>query len=170
MVTDEVPRASLELRWTDRQTGPHTVNTAVGGPSTRMFLDFVVDGVSLYELFTKLGFDVISCLAVCWTTESQLESVKRLTGEGEPDSHAGQCSLFVCPECGGRDCGVVTVKVSREPDTISWSDIAWERYEIEEIDGRSVMSPTYELLDVGPLTFDARQLHETLSHLPPNGE
>jgi hypothetical protein len=171
--------ARLELRWTNRRAGPKTVNTSFTGmtpdgelisaASPRRFLDFVVDGVSLYAVIQGLGYDLISCLDSYSMCDPQFTSAKRLFGETEPDSHARQCSLFVCPECANLDCGVVTVKVDRGGKIISWSDIAWEHYDLEDEDVGSVMVPSYKRLDaVGPFEFDAARLRDALLRPPPD--
>src|SRR5262245_13343238 len=80
--------SKLEMAWRHRAGG--------GGATARRYLDFIVDGKSLFEMISG---DLIGRLG--WgTSETDKESVNILLLEKQPDISNGRCLLYVCPECG----------------------------------------------------------------------
>jgi hypothetical protein len=91
--------------------------------SEREFLDFVVDGISLWQLCRSEGLDNISCV---WLPDVYKPAVKRLLLQEPADFPDGRVSLYVCAECGGIDCGAVAVLITQRENIVTWSDFAYQ--------------------------------------------
>jgi hypothetical protein len=147
----------------NRLTLRESQRTGGGGRTPRTFLDFVVDGRSLYDLLVSRGFDSIPCLG--WgPLDSQKAAVERLLRRKEPDFPNERTSLFVCAECGDLDCGAVSVMVERAGDEIVWRDFAFENTYDSELQRD-------RLEDVGPFRFNGREylvvLAQSTERAPP---
>jgi len=120
--------------------------------SRKWFLDFIIDGVSLYDEISKQT-DYISFLGWSGRPDLEGEDIKRLLGDGEPNASEGQCTIYVCPECGDIGCGAITVRVEKTGDSVSWSNFAEQNtnYELAV----QVLSPIHSL---GHYTFDYKKL------------
>jgi hypothetical protein len=141
----------LELRPAERPGG--------GGKTRRDFLDFVVDGRSLFDELTRRGHDLVSCLG--WGDPAwRAEGAARLLRRVEPDLPGGRTALFVCPECGDLDCGAVSAVVAREGEAIVWRDLAFEHAYMAE-GGRGVEP----LPGLGPFRFHPAEYHAALAPL-----
>jgi len=128
--------------------------------SERRFLDFVINGESLWETVGKPG-DIVSILCFDYAVESK-KAVDRLLLTERADLPNNRRSLFVCSECGDLGCGAITVVVVKERDTITWKDLGYEsNYE----DSVSLA----DFKSVGPFTFNSaeyeRTLHQALERL-----
>jgi hypothetical protein len=100
--------SSLELQWKLRP---------VGGMSTeRRYLDFVVNGTSLYDLL-ELG-DQVSALG-SWPPDFERGHIQQLL------SAPGRAALYVCAGCSGLDCGALTVYIERKREGFVWRDFAF---------------------------------------------
>ena len=122
--------------------------------SERHFLDFVVDGKSLWEALGE-RHDMVSILCAEYSSGETAKAVGRLLLNGKADLPNARRSFFVCSECGDLGCGAITAVVERQGDTITWKAFGYEN--------------TYEdkiLLDaystVGPFMFDATTYERTL--------
>ncbi len=105
--------STLEIRWQ---------NCVVDGVQTaQRFLDFVINGQSLYEKFDGL----ISPLG--WgPIEENRNAVARFLCEAEPDFPNNRTSVYICQVCGGLDCGAISVVIERAGDHIIWRDIGYQ--------------------------------------------
>jgi hypothetical protein len=98
---------------------------ASGTMTEREFLDFVVDGTSLFDELRQRDYEFVSCL--CGSLGSlESESRERLSLRRSGDLPSGRISLYVCPECGDSGCGTVSVRVSKQGTTIVWSEFGYE--------------------------------------------
>jgi hypothetical protein len=88
-------------------------------------LDFVVSGRSLYKELTRRGLDVVPRLG-SKLVPVDVETRDLLLLERTGDTPTGRVSLYVCPLCQHLGCGVVSAKITREGEDISWSDFVWE--------------------------------------------
>jgi hypothetical protein len=132
--------SSLELRWRVRSGG--------GGRTERRYLDFVVDGKSLYD---RLGVgDQVTPLG-CWPFETEREHIQQLL------SASGRVPLYVCAECGDLGCGAITALVERTPDGFVWRDFAFENnYDASITDAESYRA-------VGPFVFNKTEYWRVLN-------
>jgi len=122
--------------------------------SKRHFLDFVVDGKSLWEALGK-RHDMVSILCAEYSADETAKAVGRLLLNQKADLPNDRRSFFVCSECGDLGCGVITAVIERQGGTITWRAFGYENTYEDEI-----------LLDayntVGPFTFDATAYECTL--------
>lgn len=122
--------------------------------SERNFLDFVVDGQSLWEALGKKR-DQVSIFCVEYAAEETAKAVARLLLHEKAYLPFGRCSLFVCSECGDLGCGTVTALVEQEGGTITWKAFGYENTYEDKI-------WLDEYSTVGPFAFDARAYENTL--------
>ncbi|ULK96597.1 hypothetical protein [Bradyrhizobium sp. I71] len=114
----------------------------------RHTFDFVVNGVSLFKATQASASDMCGCLSdACFepdlASRFNVKAVNMLT----LDLQAGvghRAVLFGCPECADLACGVITVLVSRDENSVQWSDFAYE----------NGFEPEIKRADVGPFVFD----------------
>jgi hypothetical protein len=122
----------------------------------REFLDFVVDGRSLFEeLVRSRGTDLVSAL---WldkkSVEASVRAAQTLMLLRPSELPTGRCSIFICPECGDLGCGAVTAVIERQQTGYRWRDFVLQNdYEHD---------PVAEYNDVGPFSFDATDYESTL--------
>jgi hypothetical protein len=122
------------------------------GAIGRKFLDFVVEGQSLYELLGQ-QFDTVSCLAQWPNSNAAQTAVNRLLLREEADFPNNRRSLYVCGECGGLDCGAISVIIEAEQDKVTWHSFGYERDWDEQIE---------EFSSIGPFIFNKAQYTTTL--------
>ena len=128
---------------------PGTVGPVKRGPfkTERPFLDFVIDGVSLYEAAAK-DRDLVSAI---WmeppVPEERMRAIRRLLATEPGDASDGRVSLYVCPECGDLGCGAITIRIEGTSEEILWRDFGYENsYEAHVERG--------PLASLGPYRFD----------------
>jgi hypothetical protein len=131
-----------------------TQNANGPAKSERHFLDFVVDGESLWGALGK-RHDMVSIDCTEYSADHTEQAVGRLLLNEKADLPNDRRSFFVCSECGDLGCGAITAVVGRKGETITWKTFGYEN--------------TYEdriLLDahctVGPFTFNATAYERTL--------
>jgi hypothetical protein len=122
--------------------------------SERHFLDFVVNGQSLWEALGK-RHDMVSILCLEFPPDESAKAIKRLLLNEKADLPNSRRSLFVCSECGDIGCGQITTIIDKKERTISWKDFGYENNYEDKIDLAS-----YETF--GPLTFDKVAYERTL--------
>ena len=141
--------STIELKKTHRKPGL--------GKTKREFLDFSIDGTSLYEALTDRGFDNISCLG--WSdVQGQQVAIDRLLCRAPADFLDERISLYICPECGDLDCGAISLIIQEEEGFVVWRDFGFENMYEENIERES-------LADVGPFFFDKRRYEELFTGL-----
>jgi hypothetical protein len=142
------PLSTLSLSKRDRDVSGGGTRTA------RSFLDFVVDGTSLYDAIGRRS-DLISTLWVHpEAAEEQQKAVRRLLGFEQGDLPGDRVSLYICPECGDLGCGAITLKIGFGVQEVIWYEFGHENTYEESIDRASYSS-------IGPFRFD-RQAYENL--------
>jgi hypothetical protein len=125
-----------------------------GGRTERSFLDFEVDGSSLFDLLVARGHDCITPLG--WGDRALERATLRRLRLEDPPSFAGKREpLFVCAECGDLGCGAVTARISAAKGLVEWSDLAWQT------DWGEPSRAGYE--DVGPFLFEFRAYRAALT-------
>lgn len=139
--------STLDVVWTTRPGG--------GGSTERRYRDFRIDGRTLSSI---LKIDVISPFGWGASVAEEVAAIDRLLRRAEPDLPDGRTSLYVCPECGGLDCGAVSVVVDRGPGIVIWRDFAFQN----NYDG-DVQRESFERL--GPFAFSGHEYHELLEQL-----
>lgn len=122
--------------------------------SERHFLDFVINGASLWERLGKAR-DMVSILCVEFSAEETAKAVNRLLLSENANLPKDRRPLFVCSECGDLGCGTITAQVEKREGIVTWKNIGYENnYEDRvELD---------EYSTVGPFTFEAVAYEQTL--------
>jgi hypothetical protein len=134
------------LQWQDRRTRR--------AQTPRRFLDYVIDGESLYE---RHGGNLISCLG--WSEDEQ--AAARLLRDEPPDL-GDRVAVYICPECWQLDCGAMTVRIERDGQEIDWAAPAMTWREGDE------WRHDYDAFADWPeLRFDAREYVRAISSRTP---
>ena len=118
----------------------------------RDFLDFVVDGQSLFDVVGR-KLDSVSCLAWFPAIDESVRQAERLLLRQPAELADGRRSLYVCGECGDLGCGAITVVVQEDGDKIVWSEFGRQNDRDEELD---------RFDDVGPFVFNKNQYVQIL--------
>ena len=136
--------STIDLKWRDRDL------TAKQLP--RRFLDFIIDGQSLYD---QLG-DLISPLGWFPPKYHQV-AIDRFLLLGPPDFPDGRRSICVCGECGDLGCGALAAVIENVGDRIVWKDFKYQNNydpDIGYVDG--------DYSHLGPFSFDVDQYIDTI--------
>lgn len=89
------------------------------------YLDFHVDGRPLRDWFDHTH-DVITTLNRPWLNTLD-DGIGELTGrQPDPCLPTGRIALLRCAGCGDVGCGAITARLTITPQTVTWSDFAWE--------------------------------------------
>jgi hypothetical protein len=120
----------------------------------RVFFDFAVDGLSLYDSLAAARRDLVSLL---WknpvTPDTNQNAVRRLLTIEEADAPSGAVAVYVCPECGDPGCGAITVRISATKEEFIWEDFGYEN----NYDGERTLLPV-----IGPFRFTRAQYEAAL--------
>ena len=128
------------------------------------FLDFMVSGMSLYEIVGR-KHDFIGCLGWVGNKYDNDARARLLLGR-KPDLPSGRVSLYICPECADLGCGSIGAFVKADGDFFIWSDFAYEaNYDACEYgDQKKPFSPSIGGFRPGmigsPLTNDNREFDD----------
>lgn len=151
-------RMRFELQWCDREAGP--------ARAVRRFLDYVVDGESIFE---RIGQDMISPIG--WSATDQEDvAAARLLGEHVPDVD-DRVAIFVCSECGDVECGFVSARIERRGDEVIWKDFAnsWHDHFPDGPEGDAGDVWRHEPIDLNgqsELRFDAQEYRSAIVNGP----
>jgi hypothetical protein len=113
------------------------------------FLDFMIDGHSLFE--TLGNPNLVSCLAWFPVIEAVVKDADRLVLRAPADLPNNRRSLYICAACGDVGCGAMTVLITEHDDEIIWHDFGYEN----GWDGREPDLTSFE--GIGPFTFQKVQ-------------
>ena len=122
--------------------------------SERHFLDFVIDGESLWEKVGKPR-DSVSVICFEYSREETVKAVNRLLLNAKAVIPGDRRSLFICSECGDIGCGAVTAFLVRDGESIIWKDFGYENDYEENL-------RLGEYKQIGPWTFDWKQYESAL--------
>jgi hypothetical protein len=138
------------LEWRDRRVG--------SAQTPRQFLDYIVDGESLYE---QHGADFIGPLG--WLlVDADEEAARRLLRKEKLDVE-GRVAVYVCPECADLLCGAITAVIERVGDEIVWRSLAMSSY--DHLEGRRHHEATgFEAW--GELRFPATGYYDAIVNRP----
>lgn len=95
----------------------------VEGNQNRTFIDFIIDGKSLYQMLKK--YDLIPALG--WNSEEYQKQILDyfLLKQLHPYLYY-RYPVLVCPWCGEEECGFISIFIEREGDLIIWKDFKLE--------------------------------------------
>lgn len=123
----------------------------------RKYIDFIVSGQSLGQLFGLPDLDLIGTF--CWTDNNKFENkqIDEFLGLAKPELETGRTCFYVCPECGDIGCGAITAKIELTEKNVIWKEFGYENNYSEP------NLTNYQ--DIGPFTFDKKQYLEILEGL-----
>jgi hypothetical protein len=120
------------------------IDTRKGGHSRHevIFYDFVISGQRFGDIINLETLDKVSPFSDTLRLSDKLWHIDSLTFKVESTLTSGRTILYVCPECGDLECGVVSMKMEATEETIIWKDFgietnleglveAWELLDIE---------------------------------------
>jgi len=109
---------TLQFQWATRKS---QVNR-----HERHYLDYIIAGQSLLEKLGLAHLDKISPFG--WQTDKayQWERLNDLALSQQAKQKPQRAILYVCPECGDIDCGVITAQVLDLGNRIVWKDFGYE--------------------------------------------
>jgi hypothetical protein len=122
--------------------------------SERHFLDFVVNGKSLWKAIGE-SRDRVSVLCAEYLLEDTSRAVNRLLLTADAIIPNDRRYLFICSECGDLGCGAITLTVAKEGDAVLWKNFGYENNYDTEIEFD-------EYKGVGPFKFDRADYEKTL--------
>jgi len=126
----------------------------------RKYIDFIVSGQSLGELFGIAESDLIGTFGWIDNKEYERRQIDEFLGKEKPESETGRTSYYVCPECGDIECGAITAKIEVTDTSVIWKDFGYENNSAE---------PNLEdYKQIGPFTFDKTEYFNTLKVLIKN--
>jgi hypothetical protein len=96
---------------------PSGGNSHCTSKSKRHFLDFVVDGKSLWEALGK-RHDMVSILCAEYSANETAKALGRLLLDQKADLPNDRRSFFVCSECGDLGCGAITAVIVAGPTSL----------------------------------------------------
>jgi hypothetical protein len=80
-----------------------------------------------------------------WRPSQDRASHERLFPDGPADFPDGRRAVLVCRECGGLDCGAVSVRIEEAADTILWRGWLWQNdYDSDQNDDFGGSMPDFE--------------------------
>lgn len=123
----------------------------------RKYIDFIVSGQSLGQLFGLPNFDFIGTFGWSDNKEYENKQIDEFLGLVKPELETGRTCLYVCPECGDIGCGAFTAKIEVIDTNVIWSDFGYEN------DYKEPNLTDYK--NLGPFIFDKKQYVETLEGL-----
>lgn len=123
----------------------------------RRYIDFVVSGQSLAELFEVSSRDLIGTFG--WTENIEYENnqIDEFSGTLQPELKTERTSFYVCPECGDIGCGAITAKIEVKDNMITWKDFAYEN-DTDEPD-------LTDYKEIGPFNFNKHEYLKTLEEI-----
>jgi len=120
----------------------------------RKYIDFIVSGQSLGQLFGLPDFDLIGTFG--WTENKEYENkhIDEFLGIEKAELETGRTCFYVCAECGDIGCGAITAKIEVNDNNIIWKDFGYENNYSEP--------DLTDYKQIGPFIFDKRQYCKTL--------
>jgi len=113
---------TLSYKWVTRQG----MKKGIVVVHERKYIDFLVDGLSVKELFSNEYSDKITMLG--WTeyrTDDEL-MIEEFLKQNTPSLKSGRTIIYGCPECGDLGCGAITAEIVEMKDRFIWKDFSYE--------------------------------------------
>jgi hypothetical protein len=126
-----------------------------GGKHERFTVDFLVNGMSLYDLLSVHKLDLVGRFsqgAQVWNEESANIFLTKQSA----DLESGRIMLYVCPECGDIGCGAITVTITKFEDSYTWTDFRYEN----DYDPQMMDLDSYRA--IGPFRFRVDEYCEAI--------
>src|SRR5689334_19545610 len=106
---------TLSHRWEIRQG--ETVKNQVR-KHERSYVDFIVSGRALSEVFQTKESDMISMLGWWVNTDYEKRAIKEFLKQEPSEFETGRTIIYGCSECGDIGCGAITAEILDGGDKI----------------------------------------------------
>lgn len=125
--------------------------------TTKQYIDFIVSGQSLGQLFGLSNNALIGTFG--WTENIKYENnqIDEFSGVAKPELQTGRTSFYVCSECGDIGCGAITALIEVKDTVITWKNFGYENG-IDEPD-------LTDYKEIGPFHFNKDEYIRTLEEL-----
>ena len=123
----------------------------------RKYIDFIVSGQSLGQLFRLSEFDLIGVFGWTENVEYENKQIDEFLGRQKPELETGRTSFYVCSECGDIGCGAITAKIEVTEKSVIWKDFGYENnYSKPDL---------IDYKEIGPFIFDKNEYIKTFELL-----
>jgi hypothetical protein len=92
----------------------------------RLYLDFVVSGQPLSELFHTKESDMISAFGWRLNTDYEKRTIREFLKQKPAELETGRTIIYGCSECFDIGCGAITAEIIDTGDSIIWKDFGYE--------------------------------------------
>ena len=92
----------------------------------RNYVDFVVSGQPLSEVFQTKVSDMISMFGWGVNTDYEKRTIKEYLKQEPSELETGRTIIYGCSECGDIGCGAITAEIIHDGDKIIWKDFGYE--------------------------------------------
>jgi len=123
----------------------------------RKYIDFIVSGQSLGQLFGLPDFDLIGTFGWSDNKEYEDKQIDEFLGLVKSELESGRTCFYVCPECGDIGCGAITGIIEVTEKNVIWKDFGYENNYSEP--------DLTDYKEIGPFTFDKKQYLTILERL-----
>lgn len=123
----------------------------------RKYIDFIVSGQSLGQVFGLPDFDLIGTFGWTENEEEENKQIDEFLCKVTPELKTGRTMFYVCAECGDIGCGAITAKIELIEDKFVWKDFGYENNYSEP------MLDDYK--NILPLEFDKTEYIKTFEKL-----
>jgi hypothetical protein len=145
---------ALELRHGHRKGETFKNGTT---KADRKYIDFIVSGQSLGQLFGLPDFDLIGTFGWTENIEYEIRQVDEFLGLEKPELLTGRTCFYVCPECGDIGCGAITAKIELTDSTVIWKNFGYENNYSEP--------DLTDYAEIGPFVFDKADYFKTIESI-----
>ncbi len=115
----------------------------------RKYIDFIVSGKSLSDIFNTKKLDMITTLGWSSNTDYTFKTIREFLKQETPELETGRTIIYGCPECVDIGCGAITAEIIDNGNTIVWKNFAFENdYEGFSLD---------DYKHIGQFEFDKHQ-------------
>lgn len=92
----------------------------------RKYVDFIVSGQPLSDIFQTKDSDMISMFGWATNTDYEKRTLKEFLKQEPAELETGRTIIYGCSECGDIGCGAITAEIVDLDDKIIWKDFGYE--------------------------------------------
>ncbi len=123
----------------------------------RKYIDFIVSGQSLGQVFGLPDLDMIGTFGWIEDKEYENRNIDEFVGKAGSELATGRTMFYVCPECGDLGCGAITAKIEITDNKVIWKDFAYEN---------DISGPLFDdYKSITPLEFDKAEYVKVFEQL-----
>ena len=92
----------------------------------RKYVDFIVSGQPLSDIFQTKARDMITMFGWSSNTDYEKRTIKEFLKEEPAELETGRTIIYGCSECGDIGCGAITAEIIEIGDKIVWRNFGYE--------------------------------------------